>query len=97
MDTKDYVRNKVASVAIGRCVVAKLPLAFAALCAQDAALPGRIGHGYAALLGCTGAQLSTSPRCAAPTPPSSPAQLPPPMPPWAQGLAARTEGASPCA
>jgi len=37
MDTRDYVRNKFASVAVGRCVVTGLPLAFAALCAQDAA------------------------------------------------------------
>ncbi len=40
VDTKGYVRNKVVSVAVGVCVVAELPLAFAALCAQDCALPG---------------------------------------------------------
>ena len=34
------MRNKVASVAVGVCAVTLLPLAFAALCAQDAALPG---------------------------------------------------------
>ena len=37
VDTRDYVRNKVASVAVGRCAVTELRLAFAALCAQDAA------------------------------------------------------------
>ena len=37
VDTKGYVRNKVASVAVGRCAVTELPLAFAALFAQDAA------------------------------------------------------------
>ena len=33
------MRNKVASVAVGRCAVAELRCAFAALFAQDAALP----------------------------------------------------------
>jgi len=37
LDTRGYVHNKVVSVAVDRCAVAKLPLAFAALCAQDAA------------------------------------------------------------
>ena len=56
-DTRGYVRNKVASVVVGVCVVAQAPLAFAELFAQDCALlvarmPGcqvarlRIGHGY---------------------------------------------------
>ena len=46
MDTKGYVHNKVASVAVGRCVVTELPLAFAAIFAQDAARVMRC-HGYA--------------------------------------------------
>ena len=41
MDTRGYVHNKVASVAVGSCAVTELPLAFAALCAQDYVLPGR--------------------------------------------------------
>ena len=41
MDTNGYLRNKVASVAVGRCVVTELRCSFAALFAQDCVLPGR--------------------------------------------------------
>ena len=52
-DTRGYVRNKVASVAVGVCAVTELRCSFAALCAQGYTLLGRIGatllsRGYAA-------------------------------------------------
>ena len=40
-DTRDYVRNKVASVAVGVCAVTEMPLAFAELFAQVYVIPGR--------------------------------------------------------
>ena len=39
-DTRGYLRNKVASVAVGRCAVTEMRCSFAALFAQDCALPG---------------------------------------------------------
>ena len=153
VDTRCYVRNKVASVAVGVCEVTEMPLAFAALFAQDAAqgmrcygdallvfnaaqwlrevdaaLPRCPGDAPPRLHPCrTGSAVNATAtampqRCHCATPLSShghdathrhavshpsthPCHHPPlrrrmatpPMPPWTRGLAARTQGASPCA
>ena len=70
VDTKGYLRNKVASVAVGRCVVAELRCSFAALFAQDAA---RVMRRPVATRGrCCAATL---PRCCAAMAPSMPHRL----------------------
>ena len=74
MDTRGHLHNKVAAVVAGRCAVTELRLAFAALCAQGAVLPGGhadtlLGLRAASLLGsthgmpCNAYALATLPCC----------------------------------
>ena len=106
------MRNKVAPVAVGRCAVTELPLAFAALFAQDAALLGchvdallgRTGRGYGygygycyAASSCTAATPSARPRCLAATPPLFAGAAPPPYAPMDPGHLPRAQRGLPLA